>query len=187
MGNRIPKFETHIRPMIRRLDRDRMIGRFDLWSYEDVTRPDHLGDIVDRISRPSASENPHGEMPPKEFGGPWPVEWIDVFNRWVDAGCPRLEQVSSGAEFTIVPITAEVSSLVAKGESEGFGYSIWFEREFDSGDPTRFSLFREAPETPPPFGSKEFDVSIDFKDEPARPVFVNGQIVPRGNQSSERV
>lgn len=187
MSNRIPRFETHIRPMMRRLDRDRMIGAFDLWEYHDVVHPDHLSGIVDRVSRAKASENPHGEMPPTEYGGPWPVEWIDLFNRWVDIGCPRLEQVTSEVEFAITPITSEVSSLVAKGQNPEFGYAVWLEREFESTNPFRFSLFREPPETPPPFGSAEFDVSIDFQDDGTSPVFVNGISAPRNGNGRKIV
>ncbi len=177
MGNRVPRFESHIRHMIRPLDRARMLSRFDLWDYDDVTQSDNLESIVDRISRARTSPV-HGEMPPGEFGGPWPLEWIDLFQRWVDSGCPRLEQVTADLELRVVPVTSTVSTLTAAGANPTFGYATWLEPEFNAAGSLRFSLFREPPETVPPFGDLDFLVSIDFEHGGASEAFVNGIRVP---------
>lgn len=175
MANRIPRFETHIRHLFRRLDRDRMLSRFDLWNADDVIA--HADVILDRISR-ARHEPVHGEMPPSEYGGPWPDEWVDLFSRWKDAAFPRLEMPDSGITFSVESISQGVLSLTASGTNPGFGYAVWLEHAFGSADPTEFSLFREPPENPPPFGDANFRVSIDFKDTGANLLHVNGQPVP---------
>ncbi len=171
MANRVPRFETHIRHMIRRLDRDKMIGSFDLWNYDDVVL--NTDRIADRLLR-GQQEPLHGEMPPSEFGGPWPDEWVSLFQRWVDADFPRLEMPVADVNFSVSPITSEMYSLKAEGVNPGFGYAVWLERTFGSDDPVEFSLFREPPESPPPFGTRKFSVTLDFQDTGARVLRVNG-------------
>jgi len=161
--------------MFRRLDREKMLGKFDLWNYDHVTSPRILKKIIERLSRHRMGQ--HGEMPPMKFGGPWPYEWIDLFNRWVEAQCPRLEQVTTDVQFTVTPITAQVSSLVARGVNPDFGYQVWLEREPGSADSVHFTLFREPPETFPTFGTKDYNTSIDFNHDGATQVFVNGVVV----------
>jgi hypothetical protein len=173
MGNRVPRFETHIRPMIRALDRARMLSRFDLWSYQDVTNAQNLTLIRQRIGR--ATETPiHGEMPPSGFGGPWPFEWIDLFERWANAGCPRLEAVATGVTLVVAWVTSTRATLTAEGTNPDFGYATWLEPEFRSASPVRFSLYREPPEEIPPFGDLDFRASIDFEPGSAAEAFVNG-------------
>lgn len=48
---------------------------FDLWSLADVTT--HAAEILTRLK--------DGTMP---CDGAWDAERIDVFERWVTAGCP---------------------------------------------------------------------------------------------------
>lgn len=183
MGNRPPRFETHIRPMFRAIDRQRMLSRFDLWDYSDVTQPDTLAKICDRVARAMTSPI-HGEMPPFDFGGPWPFEWIELFLRWANSGCLRLESVTSDVLFQVVPLGPSAVSLVAKGTNPDFGYAVWFEPEFGATAPLRFSLYREPPEVIPPFGTKQFQVSIDFQPGSATEAFVNGVSVPLVNPTA---
>jgi hypothetical protein len=66
-------FATRIKPLFRERDRQAMQSRFDLWSYDDVSR--HADAILTRLR--------DGTMP---CDGAWPAEQIDLFQQWVDGG-----------------------------------------------------------------------------------------------------
>jgi hypothetical protein len=66
-------FETHIRPLFRESDRRAMQSRFDLWSYDDVSR--HAEAILSRLR--------DGSMP---CDGAWPAAQIDLFQGWIETG-----------------------------------------------------------------------------------------------------
>ena len=70
------EFETHIKPLFRERDRRAMQSRFDLWSYEDVSR--HADVILTRLR--------DGSMP---CDGAWPPAQIDLVQRWVESGTPE--------------------------------------------------------------------------------------------------
>ena len=66
-------FEADIKPLFRERDRQAMQSRFDLWSYDDVSR--HAEVILTRLR--------DGTMP---CDGAWPPAQIDLFQRWVEGG-----------------------------------------------------------------------------------------------------
>jgi hypothetical protein len=68
-------FADDIQPLFRESDRDAMEAWFDLWAWEDVR--DSAAEILERIEDES--------MPCDD---PWPAEWIALFRRWLEAGCP---------------------------------------------------------------------------------------------------
>jgi hypothetical protein len=68
-------FERDIRPLFRDKDVQSMSSAFDLLSDEDVRAN------ADKILAAVAD----GSMP---CDGPWPAEQVELFRRWVDAGCP---------------------------------------------------------------------------------------------------
>ena len=68
-------FEADIKPLFRDRDRQAMQSRFDLWSYDDVSR--HADAILGRLR--------DGSMP---CDGSWPPAQIDLFARWVAGGTP---------------------------------------------------------------------------------------------------
>ena len=57
-----------------------MRKRFDLLAYDQVKASSPM--IYARLS--------NGSMPPPppDDNGPWPEEWIELFKRWMDEGCP---------------------------------------------------------------------------------------------------
>ncbi len=66
-------FDEHIKPLFRQRDRQSMKFAFDLWSYDDVAgRADA---ILERLR--------NGSMP---CDGGWPVERVQVFERWTQSG-----------------------------------------------------------------------------------------------------
>lgn len=68
-------FERDIRPLFREKDVSSMSKAFDLASYNDVRA--HADSILAKLS--------DGSMP---CDGPWPEERVELFRRWVEAGCP---------------------------------------------------------------------------------------------------
>ena len=66
-------FAQHIQPLFRDRDRRSMSFAFDLSSHADVSA--HAEHILERLRS--------GTMP---CDGPWPVERVDLFDRWIQAG-----------------------------------------------------------------------------------------------------
>jgi hypothetical protein len=81
MANRPTSYRLHIRPLFTPTDIDHMnrLG-LDLASHDDVKN--NSGAILDRLRD---AGNP---MPPTADGGPWPDEWIALFERWIVEGHP---------------------------------------------------------------------------------------------------
>ena len=71
-----PGFEGDIKKLFRPMDREAMLGAFDLWSYEDVSK--HATAIQQHLQA--------GTMP---CDGAWPAAQVAVFTRWVAAGMPK--------------------------------------------------------------------------------------------------
>jgi len=69
-------FEQDIKPVFRERDRQSMISKFDLWSYEDVARLSEA--ILERLS--------DGSMP---CDGAWDDDRIALFQSWIAAGKPN--------------------------------------------------------------------------------------------------
>lgn len=173
MANRIPRFESHIRPMIRRLDRDAMVAarNFDLWSYDDVRNK--ADRILKRLTKGVAGAS--GAMPPPTAGGPWPEEWVALFERWIALGFPRLE-LASGA-YTVTRVSAGILTLTAAGANPAPGFETWLEPVLEPTEPLHFVLYREPPGAPGA-GSPSFSAAIDFGDTAIRTLLVvdaNGQ------------
>ena len=80
---RPPVFELHIRPMFRLLEREHMTTLatpgIDLWDLDAVWAKRNL--ILEHL-RAEGLQN----MPGVPVGGPWPAEWITLFERWAATG-----------------------------------------------------------------------------------------------------
>lgn len=72
----MPGFEQDIRKLFRAMDREAMLGAFDLWSYDDVKK--HAMPILEQLQA--------GTMP---CDGEWPAAQVAVFAKWVVVGMPR--------------------------------------------------------------------------------------------------
>jgi len=81
MANRPTSFKLHIRPLFSEMDVQHMSGAFDLSKYEDVVA--HAAGILDRLKGVGGAV-----MPPKPEG-PWPDEWIALFQRWMTENYPQ--------------------------------------------------------------------------------------------------
>ena len=80
--NRATSFKLHIRPLMRKIDIDNMKFKFDLSQYADVVA--NANGILGRLN---GSAGP--VMPPENQGGPWPEEWIQLFERWIQEKHPE--------------------------------------------------------------------------------------------------
>jgi hypothetical protein len=156
MANRTVRFETHIIAIIREMDRREMMFRFDLWSY------DVLKENFSLILTHLKGEPPI--MPPKGKGGPWPDEWIALFERWGNKdGFARLERATA----TEITATREGPGQVrirVQGELPSPAYGAWLDWKHDRETPFEFVLFREADE--------------DSRDEPEPIPFDEGSTYP---------
>jgi hypothetical protein len=152
---RLVRFELHIRPLMRIIDRDHMMSigsrSINLFDYQQVR--DHAQKILDRVQG-----NPPGtgDMPPSSSGGAWPAEWIALFERWMTEGFLKLELAE--ATYTTSRRGTTVT-LIAEGEFPSAEDNGWFERLNENESPREYILYREpaingAP-PPQPFQIKE--------------------------------
>jgi hypothetical protein len=133
MAERAPVFELHIKPMFRLLDRQHMLRvkhDLDLWDYESAKT------FGPRILQKVGGPNP--TMPTQDTGGPWPSEWVGLFNRWVQGGFRRLSLATAkslkladqgGGRF-MLSCKADVP---ATNDDDSFA---WFEPELLPGSTT---------------------------------------------------
>lgn len=74
-------FRLHILPLFRDLDVQHMRPYLDLTDYEDVKV--NADEILKRLKSKTRP------MPPVADDGPWPEEWIALFERWIEEGKPE--------------------------------------------------------------------------------------------------
>jgi hypothetical protein len=154
---RTPRFELHILPLMRQLDRDHMLGfGFDLWSYDEVRA--RAGDIIQVLEA--------GTMPPKSHGGPWPKEWIDLFVRWKDAEFPRLQRGQAAGGYTASRSGTNVA-LVARGRVPSPGFTVWLNLETTNPNQRVYSLVQEPPHPPQTGPDRPFTARERFDDPSA--------------------
>lgn len=72
-------FAANVKPMFTVMDRNHMLGAFDLWDYDDVKK--HASDIYRTVEE--------GSMPPPDSGeARWTPEMVARFKNWTDQGYP---------------------------------------------------------------------------------------------------
>jgi hypothetical protein len=150
--SRVPRFELHIQPMMRLLDRDHMLFKLDLWHYDTVRR--QAGVILEFLR--------NGSMPLKSNGGPWPHEWIELFARWMETGFHRLDFGTATAGLTATRSGTQVS-LVAKGTVPSPGFSVWLNLEKVEHDRRGYTLIQEPPVNPAPGPVRTFTARERFE------------------------
>jgi hypothetical protein len=82
--NRPTSFQLHIRPLFRDDPDVLHMNNFgiNLADYDDVKN--NSSSILVRLK---ARNNTM--MPPQSAQGPWPDEWISLFERWIQEGHPK--------------------------------------------------------------------------------------------------
>ena len=72
-------FARDIKPLFTAMDREHMMGSFDLWDYEDVKA--NASGIYSTVEG--------GSMPPSGSGEPrWSADMVALFKSWMDEGSP---------------------------------------------------------------------------------------------------
>lgn len=80
--NRTTSYVLHIKPLFTQVDIDHMADfGVDLGTYDGVKA--NATEISTRLKDTTAP------MPPTSTGGPWPDEWIALFDRWISEGFPQ--------------------------------------------------------------------------------------------------
>jgi len=82
--NRATSFRLHIRPLFRDLDVQHMsnVGPFSIDLNDHAAVTARSQQILDRL------RDEDDPMPPISDDGPWPQEWIILFERWIAEGHP---------------------------------------------------------------------------------------------------
>lgn len=154
---RTPVFELHIRPMFRLLDRDHMAFRLDLFDYDQVRRS--AESILERLRR---------DMPTTDTGGPWPSEWVQLFERWKDSGFKRLEL--GRATYTLT-VSGERATLRAKGMASPDA-TAWLDIVGETESRRDYALQVEAPDQPVPGDPVAFTKTDRFPATDTRAIWV---------------
>ncbi len=149
-----PLFELHIAPMFRALDREHMLSRFDLWSYDAVVANAQV--ILTRLE---------ADMPTPASGGPWPHEWVNLFKRWVESGCKRLEL---GTAQLARAQSGSMMIVTATGTFPAPGYRGWLQLESETPNARNYVLYFDPPDaptsgTPAPFSLRERYAASDTR------------------------
>jgi hypothetical protein len=147
--DRPPIFELHIRPMFRLLDREHMsrwVQLFDLWDLDAVWA--QRDEILARV-------RDVGDMPGDRYGGPWPVEWITLFERWVATGTAttaghHLVVAKPEGPYRVQSVGAEKRRLTAAVTAPTEGCRAWFECDAVKPGVREYSLYLEPAFPSPP-------------------------------------
>lgn len=155
---RIPVFELHILPMIRASDREHMLFKLDMWDYDAVVA--HADTIATRAAV---------DMPTAATGGPWPEEWVALFQRWRETGCKRLHL--GAAHYTRSQVNNRFL-LTGTGTKPSPQHRQWFQLESETSAARTYVLYVEAPDVAAPDAPVAFTVRERYPAADARDVFV---------------
>lgn len=156
---RTPVYELHIRPMFRAIDREHMTFKVDLWDADDVAAKSRK--ILRRLQT---------DMPPVDVGGPWPDEWIALFNRWIESGKKRLQLGTAQLAFNQSATTVTVT---ATGTFPAAGFKGWLQLESETDTAKTYVLYFEPPDAPPAGAAESFDLSESYPATDTRSVFLH--------------
>lgn len=160
---RTPVYELHIRAMVRQIDREHMRQgppsfAMDLWNYDDVVA--HADEILNRVA---------ADMPPADWGGPWPAEWVALFQRWKDTGFKRLE--TGTGTFTRQAGATSVR-LRATGMFPAAGYKGWLQLDQLTDTERHYTLVFEKPDAPNSGTPAAFTITEKFPAPDTKTIFV---------------
>ncbi|MFF4427417.1 hypothetical protein ACFY04_43065 [Streptomyces sp. NPDC001549] len=159
---RTPVFELHIRPMFRATDKAHMGFAFDLWDYNDVVA--NADAILARLQ---------SDMPPTATGGPWPEEWITLFQRWKDGARKRLDLGT--AAFALQQGTTK-TTITATGTFPAAGVVGWLQLESETATSKTYVLYFEAPDAPAGGTPQAFTLKESYPSTDTRSVFVHDSV-----------
>lgn len=150
---RTPVFQLHILPLFNATDHQHMSFLFDLWDYDQVVS--NAQEILDHVTGDALL------MPPLDAGGPWPDEWVRLFQRWKDTGFKRLEIGTATCAFD-----EGGKTITASGTFPAAGFRGWLHIESDTDAVRTYVVYFEAPDSAVA-GRAEAFTWTEFYDGPA--------------------
>jgi hypothetical protein len=156
--NRVPVFELHIRPMFRLIDQDHMAFDLDLWDLQSVWT--NRNNILGRVSVGK-------DMPPAAVGGPWPDEWVAIFERWLATGDDttlghHLSLATPQGAYSVKPGFGGKIQVKATVIAPSPGYRVWLDIDSITTTQRVYTLVMEPPFPAQPAGSTTMSVSESF-------------------------
>jgi len=142
---RIPVFELHIRPMFRLLGQQHMTTlvqpAINLWDLDAVWA--NRTEILERLKGQGLMN-----MPGEKVGGPWPPEWVALFERWVATGSNaapshHLGLVKPDGPYDVQQPTGTQRRLIAIVTAPTKGCRVWFELDAVSSEQRDYTLSLE--------------------------------------------
>lgn len=159
---RTPVFELHILPLFRATDHEHMRVQVDLWDYDQVVNN------VDRILGHLKAERDRPLMPPLGSGGPWPDEWVQLFQRWKNTGFKRLELGT--AQYSFDPTA---NTILATGVFPTADYAGWLQIETQTDSSRTYVLYFEAPDTAVAGGAERFSLEELYEGPETQSIYVH--------------
>jgi hypothetical protein len=110
-----PTYYGDIKPLFTQWDRINMIGRFDLWSYDDVKS--RANSIWLSLQPDPAKPNTGWSLLPfvhimPVVNGPLPQEQIDLFKAWIDGGCQEGDHPKPPVLNPLLPVFIALSEAL---------------------------------------------------------------------------
>jgi hypothetical protein len=150
---RPPVFQLHILPMFRLLDREHMLTfdqpGIDLWELKTVW--EMRDGILARLRDEGLQM-----MPTQKTGGPWPDEWVALFERWArnpnaDGVGHHLVPAQRDGPYQLQPLPANTRRLSARVIAPTDGCRAWFELDAVTAGQREYTLYLEPalPAGPP--------------------------------------
>jgi len=165
--NRVPVFELHIRSLFRLLDREHMLGQFDLWDLQSVWT--NRVQIMDAVSG--------SRMPPLPKGGPWPMEFVQLFQRWLTTGTdtqPGHHLILAAPQGSYsVGVTGGNVSVSVKVGAPTHGCRAWFDMQATTETERTYTLYLEPAYPDAPAAPQVLPVIESFPKNGITKVIVN--------------
>ena len=141
--NKVPVYEIHIQPMFRLIDQDHMMGfGINLGDLNSVWT--NRTEILGRVS-------PGGGMPPTNVGGPWPDEWVALFERWIATGTDTevghhlVVAAPNSGNYRLTSGFGGRLQLSAIATPPSPGYRLWLDIDSITATQRTYTLVMEPP------------------------------------------
>ena len=151
MATRPVRYETHIRQLVRLIDRENMAWAFDLWDYDQV-----------RANADAILLRTNVDMPPPPYGGPWPAEWVALFQRWKDEGFLRLDLGAVDANGYKATRVGDSVTVTGRGTVPTTEYRAWLDATVAEGQRCAYVHYWEPPVPAVPAAPTLFRVKAVF-------------------------
>lgn len=160
---RTPVFQLHILPMFRASDREHMRSEngLDLWDYDQVRAQ---ADFILDCLKGEGPLMPPVDSPPS--GGPWPDEWVQLFQRWKDTGFKRLELGTAQCAF-------DQGEILATGTFPAAGYVGWLQIETETDTSRTYVLYFEPPDAAVAGIAESFSLDEPYDGPDAQLIYIH--------------